>query len=57
MPEPQTEHDVILALADGSLPSPSTYMGSEFFTIRISGTGCRYRSAHGEFSGAILIFG
>jgi hypothetical protein len=49
MPEPQTERDVILALADGSLPSPTTFMGSEFFTIRISGTGCRYRSAHGEF--------
>ena len=44
-----TEHDVILALARGFLPSPTTYMDSEFFTIRISGTGCRYRSQHAEY--------
>jgi hypothetical protein len=31
------------------LPSPTTFCGSEFFLIRITGTGVRYRSQHSEF--------
>jgi hypothetical protein len=49
MPEIATERAAILALADGALPSPTEFCGSTFFTIRISGTGCRYRAAHDEF--------
>jgi hypothetical protein len=44
MPEIQTERDVILALADGTLPSPATFMNAEWFVVRISGTGCAWRS-------------
>jgi hypothetical protein len=49
MLEIANERDVILALADGSLPSPTEWCGSTWFTIRISGTGVRYRAAHDEF--------
>jgi hypothetical protein len=41
---PETERDIILQLANGTLPSPATFMNAEFFVVRISGTGCAWRA-------------
>jgi colicin import membrane protein len=49
MSEIRNERDVILGLAAGALPSPTTFCGSEWFNIRLSGTGIRYRAQHDEF--------
>jgi hypothetical protein len=46
---PETERDIILQLAEGLLPSPTSFMGSEFFLIRFTGTGVRFRSQYSEF--------
>jgi hypothetical protein len=47
VPEIATERDVILALADGSLPSPTTFCDRSGLTSDY--TGIRYRAAHDEF--------
>lgn len=44
-----TERDVILAIADGRLPSPQPFFGSCYMALRISGTGAAFRSKSGEY--------
>ena len=44
-----TDADVIDALSAG-LEGPVAFLGSTFFVMRISGTGCAWRAAKGEFA-------
>jgi colicin import membrane protein len=44
-----TELDTALAVASGDLPSPTRLRNSDFVALRISGTGCAYRSSLKEF--------
>jgi hypothetical protein len=43
------ELDIARALADGELPSPSEFMNSYFWVLRISGTGVAWRESVGEY--------
>jgi len=44
-----TEFDIARSIAAGSLPSPTEFMGSTFFAVRVSGTGVAWRPSIGEF--------
>lgn len=41
--------DVIDALADGLIDGPIAFLGSTFFRMRVSGTGCAWREKQKEF--------
>lgn len=47
--QPTTELDVAAGIASGALPSPTTFLGTSYFAIRISGTGVAYRPAKREY--------
>lgn len=44
-----TELDIANAVAVGELPSGTEFMGSRFFALRFSGTGCAWRESVSEF--------
>jgi hypothetical protein len=44
------ERDVVLAIADGRLPSPQVFYGAAYLALRITSTGCAWRRAAGEFA-------
>ena len=44
-----TELDIARAIASGELPSPTKFMNSRFYKMRVSGTGVAWRNAHREF--------
>jgi hypothetical protein len=45
-----TELDIAQGVASGALPSPTEYYNAFFWSIRISGCGCIWRSDPGEFA-------
>lgn len=49
MSQPTTELDVATAISVGELPSPTRFFGTEYFALRISGTGVAYRPALKEY--------
>lgn len=44
-----TERDIALAIASGTLPSPTEFMGSHFYRVRFSGTGVAWRARVKEY--------
>ena len=46
---PTTELDIARAIAAGELPSPTEFQNSQFYKMRVSGTGVAWRNAHREF--------
>jgi hypothetical protein len=44
----KSDADIIAAMV-GGLEGPVTFLGSTFFRLRISGTGCAFRQKQGEF--------
>ena len=45
-----TELDVARAVAEGTIPSPTTWMNAQYIACRISGVGCAWREGPQEYS-------
>src|ERR1700730_8622692 len=43
------EFEVAERIANGDLPSPTDFLNSTYWSIRVSGTGCAWRESVGEF--------
>jgi hypothetical protein len=43
------EQDIYRALAEGVIPSPTTWQGSTYVCIRATGVGVAYRASHNEY--------